>query len=142
MPIAGTLAYVFMAVNPVGGLLFAIPFAVLKLHLSPALAVVSGVPLAYVQVVAVDWGWDFLLRISWWRELLERRRSPLAERLLASKGSFWLTYVASPILGPWAVMAVMRYARVPQRRVALPIVLSLATFAAVVSVMCAGLLRP
>ncbi|MHB8418595.1 MAG: hypothetical protein ACYDCL_10995 [Myxococcales bacterium] len=133
----GDAAFVTLAANPVGGLLVAIPFAILKLHYPVWLTVVAGVPLAYLQVVAIDLGWTALNRAPWWRRLLARRRSARVEKLLASRGGFWITFFASPVIGPWLVMAFMRYAQVPQRRVALPIVLALAVTAALLAAACA-----
>ncbi|HUB07484.1 MAG TPA: hypothetical protein VMB50_10810 [Myxococcales bacterium] len=130
------LAFATLAANPVGGLLIAIPFGMLKLHYPAWLAVTAGVPLAYLQVPAVDVLWSTLERAGWWRRFLERRRSARVERLLASRGGFWITFAAAPFLGPWLVMAFMRYAQVPQRKVALPIVLALAATAAVVAAIC------
>ncbi len=132
----GDLAFATLAANPVGGLLIAIPFGMLKLHYPGWLTVVAGVPLAYLQVPAVDAAWSVLHRAPWWQGFLERRRSPRVEKLLASRGGFWITFLAAPFLGPWLVMAFMRYARVPQRKVALPIVLALAATAAVIAGLC------
>ncbi len=122
---SGAVAFVVLAINPIGGLMVAIPFAVLKLHWAAWLAIVTGVPLGYVQVLVVDGGWSLLCRLSWWQGFVERRRSPRIERLTASRGSFWLTVLLAPLVGPWLVMALLRYAQVPQRRVALPILLGL-----------------
>jgi hypothetical protein len=133
---SGDVAFAALAANPFGGLLVAIPFAVLKLSYPPWLAVAAGVPLAYLQVLAVDGGWSLLVRWRWWGRTLERRRSARVERLLASRGPFWTTFVASPFVGPWLVMAFMRYAHVPQRRVAFPILLALACTGAAVSGVC------
>jgi hypothetical protein len=132
----GDVAFVALAANPFGGLLVAIPFAVLKLSYPPWLAVAAGVPLAYLQVVVIDGGWSLLARWPWWGRALERRRSARVERLLAARGAFWTTFVASPLVGPWLVMAFMRYAQVPQRRVALPILLAQACTAGAVSLVC------
>lgn len=133
----GDVAFATLAANPIGGLLIAIPFGMLKLHYPAWLTIVAGVPLAYLQVPAVDVLWSTLERATWWRGLLERRRSARVEKLLASRGGFWITFAAAPFLGPWLVMAFMRYAHVPQRKVALPIVLALAATAAVVAALCA-----
>jgi hypothetical protein len=129
-------AFATLAANPIGGLLIAIPFAVLKLHYPGWMAVLIGVPLAYLQVVAVDLSWTLMSRGNRWRAFLERRKSPRVERLIASKGGFWITFFLAPVIGPWLVMAFMRYAGVPQRRVALPIALALTCTAAAVSVIC------
>ena len=131
-------AYVFttLAVNPIGGLVVAIPYAILRLGYPAWLVVVTGVPLAYVQVVAVDVGWTWLGRIGAWHRFLERRRSPRVERLIAARGGFWITLICTPLLGPWLVMAFMRYAQVPQRRVALPILLGLGLSATVTALLC------
>lgn len=129
-------AFLALAVNPVGGLLVAIPFAILKLHYSPWLAIAAGTPLAYVQVVVIDGGWSVLARWGAWRRFLERRRSPRIERLLASRGGFWITFLVTPFAGPWLVMAFMRYAQVRQRHVALPILAALACTAGVLAAAC------
>jgi hypothetical protein len=131
------VAFALLAANPVGGLLVAIPFAVLKLHYPAWLAIGLGTPLAYLQVPVVDMSWSALVRIRGWRRFLDRRRSARVERLVASRGAFWITFAATPFLGPWLVMALMRYARVEQRRVALPILASLACIAVAVALACA-----
>ncbi len=132
---SGALQFALLAANPFGGLLIAVPFGMLRLGFPPWLLVVAGAPLAYLQVAAVDLGWSLLTRLGWWRRLLERRRSERVERLMRSRGGFWVTFVSAPVLGPWLVMAFMRYAQVPQRRVALPILLSLFATAAVVAAL-------
>ncbi len=134
--LSGHLAYIALAINPFGGLLFAIPFAIFELNYPGWLAFLIGVPCAYLQVQAVDMGWNSLNRWDRWRSLLERRRSPAVERLVASRGAFVPTMLASPIIGPWMVMAFMRYARVPQRRVALPIIAGMAFQAVLLIVLC------
>jgi hypothetical protein len=131
------LVFALLAANPFGGLLVAIPFAMLKLHYPMWLATAAGTPLAYLQVAVVDTCWSVLVRIPGWRRFLDRRRSARVERLVASRGGFWITFVATPFLGPWLVMAFMRYAQVGQRRVALPILASLACTAAALSLACA-----
>lgn len=131
------LAFALLAANPFGGLLVAIPFAILKLHYPAWLATAIGAPLAYLQVLVVDASWTLLARIPGWQGFLERRRSPRVARLVAARGAFWLTFLATPILGPWLVMAFMRFAQVRQRRVALPILASLACTAAALACACA-----
>jgi xanthosine utilization system XapX-like protein len=131
--LARHLAFVAMAINPIGGLLIAIPFAVLELRYPPWFALLVGVPLAYVQVLVVDFAWTALARIRGWGAWLERRRSPRVDRLVESRGSFWLTLLLSPVVGPWLVMAFMRYGGVPQRRVALPILLGLSWTGALIT---------
>jgi hypothetical protein len=132
----GAIAFVILAINPIGGLMMAIPFAILKLHYAAWLAVTAGIPFGYVQVLAIDLGWTSLDRLGWWHRFLERRRSPRVERLLASRGSFWLTVILAPLIGPWLVMAFMRYAHVRQRRVALPILLGLGWNASAIAACC------
>jgi hypothetical protein len=118
--------FVALAINPFGGLLFAIPYAQAVLGISPWLAAIVGWPLAYVQVLVVDVLWKSLCRISWWERFIARRRTPRLERMASSPYMFWLILVFAPFVGPWLVMAVMRYAAVPHRRIALPMALSLA----------------
>ncbi len=132
----GVLAFVALAINPIGGLAVAIPFAVFKLHQPAWLAWLVGLPFAYVQVLVVDFFWERLIRWTWWRGFIERRRSPRVERLVHAKGSFWLTAVFSPFIGPWLVMAFMRYAQVPQRRVALPLLIGLMWTGGIVAIGC------
>jgi hypothetical protein len=124
-----------LAVNPLGGLIAAIPFAILVLKWPAWVVVAAGVPLAYVQVVVVDVAWGSLARIQAWKDFLERRRSPRVERLVASGGRFWITFFATPLLGPWLVMAFMRYAHVRHGRVALPIALGLLCTAVVLATL-------
>jgi hypothetical protein len=131
------LAYVILAANPFGGLLMAIPFAILKLHWPAWLVVATGVPLAYLQVIVVDVAWESFTRIGGWQRFVERRRSARVERLVASGGGFWITFLATPLLGPWLVMTFMRYAQVRQARVALPILLALLCSAIVLASLCA-----
>jgi hypothetical protein len=133
---SGDFAFATLAANPIGGLLVAIPFGVLKQHYPLWRVVLTGVPLAYLQVFVVDLAWSVFIRAAWWQRFLDRRRSKTVERLIASKGGFWITFFACPVLGPWAVMAFMRYAQVPHRRVALPMALSLLCFAAALSALC------
>jgi hypothetical protein len=138
--LAGELAFAVLAVNPIGGLLVAIPFAIFELHWPAWLATLAGLPLSYVQVAVVDIFWSQLARIDWWRRFLERRRSPRVERLVATRG-FWMTTFLTPFIGPWLVMAFMRYAQVPQRKVALPICLGIAWSAGGLAGLCVVLPR-
>jgi hypothetical protein len=117
--------FVALAVNPFGGLLFAIPYAKAVLDVSPWWAALFGWPLAYVQVLFVDVLWKTLSRIGWWQRLIERRRTPRLQRMVSSRYMFWMIVVFGAFVGPWLVMAVMRYANVPHRRIAAPIALSL-----------------
>jgi hypothetical protein len=132
----GDFAFILLAINPLGGLLIAIPMAVFTLGYPLWLAVAAGVPLAYVQVAVVDLFWEQLDRMVWWQRLLERQRSPRVERLMASPGAFWPIVVLTPLLGPWLIMACMRFARVPQRRVAPPILLGLTWIALLIGAVC------
>jgi hypothetical protein len=130
------LAFYSMAASPVGGLLVAIPFAILKLHYSVWRAVALGVPMAYLQVLVIDAAWSLISRWGAFERFLSRQRSPRVERLLAARGGFWVTFLATPFVGPWLVMALMRYAQVRQRRVILPIGLALAVVATGIGVLC------
>jgi hypothetical protein len=134
---ADTLAFATLAASPIGGTLVSVPFAMRRLDSPAWLAVACSVPLAYLQVIAVDAAWSLLARFPAWTRFLERRRSPRVERLLAARGAFWVTFLATPFLGPWLVMAFMRYARVGQRRVALPILCALTATSALVACACA-----
>jgi len=137
---AGWLGFVILAVNPFGGLLFAIPYAATVLHVSPWIAALVGWPLAYVQVAAVDLLWSSLSKWPWWARLIEKKRTPRLERMASSENMFWLVLVFGTILGPWLVMAVMRYAKVSQRRIAVPMALSIGWNAAAIA--CASVYAP
>jgi hypothetical protein len=128
--------YVFLAAEPLGGLLMAIPLGILKLDYPWWVTVLSGPPLAYLQVLAVDGLWSLLERWPWFVRTLERRRSARIERLLAGGAGFWATFAAAPLVGPWVVMAFLRYARIPQRRAALPILLAMLAVSLVVTAVC------
>jgi hypothetical protein len=130
---------VLLAVNPFGGILAAIPLGILGLGHPWWAWLVAGPFLAYVQVPVVDLAWDLLLRWPWWRRLLERRRSPRIERLMSSGFAFWPVFLASPLVGPWFVMAFLRYARQPQRRAALPMLLSMLAVSVVTVAACVWL---
>ena len=135
------VAFALLAANPIGGLSVAIPFAIFKLHYSSWVVFAAGVPLAYTQVVAVDLGFDALSRMSWWRRLVERSRNRTVERLVASRGSFLATAVFSPFIGPWIVMALMRYAQIPHRKVALPLLVGISWTCAATLAACVFLPR-
>ena len=134
---SGFLAFALLAANPIGGLLVAIPFAMLSLDFSPWLTVGTGVPLAYIQVVVIDLSWTRLERLGWWRRILQKSRGKWADRLVQSRGAFWITFIATPIIGPWLVMALMRWIGVPQRQIALALVSSMVTLASVIAGLCA-----
>jgi hypothetical protein len=130
------ITFALLAANPVGGLTVAIPVALLKLDFSPVPTVAVGVPLAYLQVLVVDACWSWLEKLGWWRRLIERSRGRWAERLVSARGAFWVTFVSTPILGPWLVMALMRWAGVGQRRVAFAILSSLTVASSVIAALC------
>ena len=92
----GHLSFALLAANPVGGLLVAIPFAVLKLDYAPWVTVAVGLPLAYIQVFVIDLGWNQLEKLGWWRRILEKSRGKWADKLVASRGAFWVTFAATP----------------------------------------------
>ena len=133
---SGYLAFALLAANPIGGLTVAIPFALLKLEYSPGLTVLAGVPLAYLQVLVVDLSWSRLERWGWWRRLIERSRGKWANRLVQSRGAFWITFLVTPIIGPWMVMALMRWAGVRQRHVAVAMLSSMVVAASVIATLC------
>lgn len=127
--------FVALAINPFGGLLIAIPYAKGVLGVSPWLAALVGWPLAYVQVVFVDLLWKTLRRIPWWERLIERKRTPRLERMASSPYMFWMILAFATFLGPWLVMAIMRYANVPHRKIAVPMALSIGWNAAGIALL-------
>jgi len=138
------VGFVVLAINPFGGLIFAIPYANAVMDLSPWFAAVIGWPLAYTQVVVVDVFWVGLDRWEWFHGLVERKRTPRLERMASSRYMFWLIAAFGGIIGPWLVMAVMRWARVPHRRIAVPLSISLGWNAALIAfvTVCAPRLLP
>lgn len=132
----GLVAFALLAANPIGGLLVAIPFAVLKLDYAPWFTVVAGVPLAYLQVLVIDLSWVRLEKLGWWQKMLGKIRGKWADRLVESRGAFWITFIATPVIGPWAVMALMRLIGVPQKKIALALVASMVTAATVIASLC------
>ncbi len=130
------MAFLLLAINPIGGLLAAIPFAILKLDYPAWFTVVVGVPCCYLQVVVVDLGWSTLERWAWFKRTIEQRRGKWATRLIASRGAFWVTFGATPFLGPWLVMGLMRFAGVPHRHVAAPICASLVLTSSLIAALC------
>lgn len=132
----GDLLFAMLAVNPLTGIMTAIPMAIFKLDYPFWLPALIGVPLTYVQVIIIDVGWDQLNKYPWWQRTLDKRRSPRIEKLMASGGSFWSTAIVTPMVGPWIVMAFMRYAKIPQRRVALPILTGMSLAALVITSIC------
>jgi hypothetical protein len=130
------LSFMLLALSPVGGLFAAVPLGVLGFGYAAWAVAVACVPLGYAQVVVVDVAWSALERLPWWRRLLERSRRPVVLRLLAYCGRFWPTAVLVPLIGPWAVMGLMRAAGVPQRRVMAPILFSLAVLSGTLALLC------
>lgn len=132
----GDWTYVLLAVNPVGGVLAAIPWGYFVQHYSVPVMLVTAPPLAYVQVLVVDGAWSQLNRWPAWQRFVEKHRGPRTQRLLASGGAFWPVYLAAPVIGPAIIMALMRYAGIRQRHIALPLVASLVSVVSVVLVLC------
>jgi hypothetical protein len=130
------LTFALLTVSPLGGMVAAIPLGLLAFGLPVWLVALLGVALTYLQVVAVDVAWSALCRRAWWRGMLARRRAAWLERLLGSPGAFWPTVALTPLVGCWVVMGLARYAGVPQRQVAAPILLGLCLLAAVMCSAC------
>jgi hypothetical protein len=130
------IAFVLTSVNPIGGLMVSIPLAVFKIHWPGWLAVLLGVPLAYVQVMVVDFFWERLLAWPWWVRFIEKRRSPRLERFLAHRYSFLLLATAGPWMGPWLVMAVARFGGRHQSQIALPMLIGLTYIAIGIAAIC------
>jgi hypothetical protein len=133
---SGDLWFALLSYNPFGGLLVSIPFAVFHLKYSAMTALVAGVPFAYMQVPTVDVFWNQLNKWERFKRFVEGKRSPRIEKMMESKGAFWPILIFSPIVGPWLVMAFMRYANVPQRRVAAPLFLGLTWVGVLIASAC------
>lgn len=113
-----------------------LPLAIFKLHWPAWFAVVLGVPLAYVQVAAVDLFWQRLLTWPLWTRLVERRRSTRLERILAHRSAPLLLAVTSPWLGPWLVMAVARFGGRRQSQLAIPLLVGITYVAIGIAAIC------
>jgi len=135
----GELWFALLSYNPFGGLLVSIPYAVFHLEYSAVTALVAGVPFAYLQVPTIDLFWNQFSRWERFRRFVEGKRSPRVEKMVQSKGAFWPIVLLSPVVGPWLVMAFMRYAHVPQRKVAAPLFLGLTWVGVLIALACAFL---
>lgn len=128
--------FVLAALNPFGGLFIAVPVAIFKLGWPPWLAVALSVPLAFVQVLAVDLLWERLSRWPWWVRTVEKKRSKKLTDLLArNDAKLWLSLFGVWI-GPTVVTAVARYAGHSVHRVALPLLFGLFYVAVGTAVVC------
>lgn len=130
------IAFVLTSINPIGGLMVSLPLAIFKIGWPAWLAVVLGVPLAYVQVLVVDLFWERLLAWPFWTRFVERRRSTRLEKILAHRYAPWILAVASPWLGPWLVMAVARFAGRRQSQLAAPLLFGLTYVAIGIALIC------
>ena len=122
-------AFLLVALSPVGGMVVAIPLGVLAFGFPPLVAAGLGVAAAWAQAALVDVAWSGLEHYGWWRRLLERQRRSSVVRCLTAPRAFWPTVLLTPLVGPWAVMGLMRYAGVTGRQVTPPILLGLALLA-------------
>ncbi len=136
MSTLGALSFVLLSLSPAPGLLAAIPLAILKLGYPPWFVLLTATPLAYVQVFAVHLLWESLQKLSFVKNVIENKRSARVDSMLATGGSFVPVFLATPVIGPWGVVIFMKYGRVPLRKVALPIAVSLACIALVVTGLC------
>lgn len=136
MSVGGAISFVLLSLSPVPGIAASIPLAILKLDYAPWLVPLVATPLAFVQVFVVNFLWDRLQKLTFVKNVLEKKRSARVDRMLTSGGSFLPVFLATPLIGPWGVMIFMKYGRVPLRRVALPIAASLSSLALVLTLLC------
>jgi hypothetical protein len=134
--IAGAVSFVVLSIAPIPGIIASIPLAVLKLAYPPWIVPLIAMPLSFVQVLVVNYLWDQLQTLTAVKNVIEKKRSARVDALIASGGSFWPVYIATPLLGPSLIMMFMRYARISLRHVWLPMALSLMTLAVVVTALC------
>ncbi|MET0284214.1 MAG: hypothetical protein ABW352_07080 [Polyangiales bacterium] len=128
--------FVIACVNPFGGMFVAMPLALFKLEWPAWLACVLGIPLGFVQVIAVDLLWGRLQAWPWWVQLIEKRRSPKLTALLAREdATLWLA-VFGVWAGPWLVTALTRYSGHPMKRVALPLLFGITYVAIGTALVC------
>ncbi|HEY6879362.1 MAG TPA: hypothetical protein VI299_15150 [Polyangiales bacterium] len=128
--------FVVACVNPFGGMFVAIPIAMFKLDWPAWFAVLLSIPLAYLQVAAVDVMWERLLAWPWWVGVIEKRRSPRLSALLAHDDArLWLALLGV-WAGPWLVTAVARYSGHTVGRVALPLLFGITYVAVGTALAC------
>jgi hypothetical protein len=128
--------FVLACINPFGGMFVAMPLALYKLDWPAWFAVLVGVPLGYVQVIAVDLLWGRLLAWPWWMNMIEKRRSPRLTGLLArDDAKLWLA-VFGVWAGPWLVTALARYSGHTVGRVALPLLFGITYVAIGTALVC------
>jgi hypothetical protein len=113
--------FVVACINPFGGMFVAMPIALYKLEWPPWIAVSACIPLAYVQVLAVDLLWERSLAWPWWVRAIEKRRSEKLTNLLARDDAKLWVAIFGVWAGPWLVMALTRFAGHTRGRVALPL---------------------
>lgn len=136
MSLSYLVLYALACLNPFGGLFVGVPIAIFKLGWPPWLAVALGVPLAYVQVLAVDMLWERLSRWRWWTELIEKRRSERLTNMLArDDAKIWLA-LFGVWAGPWLVTAVARFAGHGLKRVGLPLLFGITYVGIGIAVVC------
>ncbi|HLT32114.1 MAG TPA: hypothetical protein VK013_18890 [Myxococcaceae bacterium] len=131
------LVFLLTALSPIGGMTAAVPLAILGFGFHGWSAAAVGVLAAWSQALVVDLGWRLLERRAWWQRWLERRRSGWAARKLSvGHRLFWPVLLLTPLIGSWVVMALVRLIGVPQRRIALPMVLGLSLLGVVLVLLC------
>jgi len=130
------LAVLLTALSPVGGMVAALPLGILGFGFPWWGVALVGIAAGWAQALVVDLCWELLERWPWWRRMMARRRTGWIARGLSRPGTFWPIVVATPLVGPWVVMALMRFAGVPRSRVTPPLLLGLVFLAAVLVLTC------
>jgi hypothetical protein len=128
--------FVIACVNPFGGMFVAMPLALFKLEWPAWFACVLGIPLGYVQVIVVDLLWERLQAWPWWMQVIEKRRSPKLNELLAREDAkLWLA-IFGVWAGPWLVAAITRYSGHAVKRVALPLLFGISYVTVGTALVC------
>jgi hypothetical protein len=131
------LVFLLTAFSPIGGMTAAVPLAILGFGFHGWSAAAVGVFAAWSQALVVDLAWRLLERRPWWQRWLERRRTGwAARRLQVGNRLFWPVLFLTPLIGSWVVMALVRLMGVPQRRIALPMVLGLSLLGVLLVLLC------
>lgn len=137
VPNVQVLAFLLTAFSPIGGMTAAVPLAILAFGFHGWSAAAVGVVAAWTQALVVDVAWRSLERRGWWQRWIARQRAGWAgRRLRFADRLFWPVLLLTPLIGSWVVMALVRLMGVPQRRIALPMVLSLSLLGVALVLLC------
>ena len=101
--------YCLQAMNPLMGLVGAIPLGIVVLKLAPVGVGALAGPVSFVQIVLLHGLWEWLRRRPRLAAWLDRRRSERVEALLDRRGVFLAAIVATTLIGALPCYITLRY---------------------------------